>query len=135
MLSGKHRTMINIINWSSPLLSCCERMKLISQQHHHPTSKFINKYRCDGADGTVSFKSVQNKNLFQQQGWLFHSETKVHPTVAYNKQKQNSRMHLNTVFFMESESQYNLKNFELVNLKNAIKTWKILGVWHQKILL
>ena len=30
-------------------------------------------------------------------------------------------MHL-TVFFMESESQYNLKNFELVNLKNAIKT-------------
>ena len=27
-----------------------------------------------------------------------------------------------TVFFMESESQYNLKNFELVNLKNAIKT-------------
>ena len=36
---------------------------------------------------------------------------------------------------MESESQYNLKNFELVNPKNAIKTWKILGVWHQKILL
>ena len=43
------------------------------------------------ADGTVSFKSVQNENLFQQQGCLFQSETKVHLTVAYTNK---SIMHL-----------------------------------------
>ena len=65
-----------------------ERMKLISQQHH-PTAQ-VHQQVLTQMEQLVS-KVCKIKIFFSsRQGWLFQSETKVHLTVAYNKQKQNA---------------------------------------------